>query len=174
MARTLAIPDIIGLGPNPDPAIIDWSQVEYGPEKSDLDRIWRMILAMAIRDSAEAVHYHPWGPTYTLSYIVSGTHYGLVPLDPDATDRLISVAGELICGNRLGRLSRCWFGWPVRASGRVTLTGSFGKCDWAGVVWSVGSHSGVDWYRLDLPTVGAGYQDAGEAAPLGLESAAPR
>jgi hypothetical protein len=124
--------------------------VEFGSGWAELCRMWRMVMAMAVRDGASSVHYHPWRADGRLSYIVSGIRYELVPPPPAFAPRLIAGAGALICGSWLGAASRRWFGRPLRAEGRVRLVSGLAASDWAGVVWSIGSHAGVEWYRLDL------------------------
>ncbi|HEX4608936.1 MAG TPA: hypothetical protein VH092_12085 [Urbifossiella sp.] len=131
--------------------------VEFGLGRDESDRLWRMVLAMAVRDRALSVHYRPWRPPDgELCYLVSGVCYQLVPPPPALARQVAAAAGALVCGSRLGAATRRWLGWPLRAGGRVRLVGEYGVSEWAGVVWEIGSLpgavgplAGVDWYRLD-------------------------
>jgi hypothetical protein len=127
--------------------------VEFGAgsDWAALGRMWRMALAMAVRDGASSVHYHPWRADGHLSYIVSRTRYVLVQPPQELARRAAAAAGALACGGRLKTALRRWLGWPLRAAGNVRLVTGVATSDWAGVVWSVGSLCGVEWYRLDPP-----------------------
>lgn len=113
---------------------------------------WPAVLAMAVRDGAAFVHYHPWrtdGPQDSvLSYKVGGTVYGLVrPPEPEF-GRLLAEARKLLAPGRLAR-------WWVRLTGATTVghlrlvAASGDATDWCGVVWSAGGVSGADFHRLD-------------------------
>jgi hypothetical protein len=122
--------------------------IEFGLDWPEHIRLWKMLLAMAVRDKATSLHYHPWRSDGHLSYIVEWQRYELVPPPFNLSRRLALAAGAMMCGNRLTAASRRWVGWPLRASGRLRCASTFGTSDWAGVVWSVGSLIGVEWYRL--------------------------
>jgi hypothetical protein len=107
------------------------TSVEFGLDWGELCRLWRMVLAMAVRDGAASVHYHPWRADGHLSYLVSGVRYELVPPPPALARRIAAVAGALACGSRLGAVMRRWLGWPIRTSGRVRLIGKTGESEWA-------------------------------------------
>lgn len=123
--------------------------VEFGLDWDSSCRIWRMILAMAVRDAATAVQYHPWRPDGHLAYVRAGVRHSLVPPPPELARQVMAAAGSLICGTWFGRVSWRLFRCPLRASGRVMLAGEYGLSEWAGVVWSAGPAFGADWYLLD-------------------------
>ncbi len=139
MVKLVQLPDL----PSAEP----WF-VEFGYEWAELCRMWRMILAMAVRDGAASVHYHPWRADGHLSYLVAGVRYELIPPPPWIARRVSAAAGTIICGNRVGAASRRWLGWPLQAAGQVRLAVGSDVSEWTGVVWSVGSLTGVEWYRL--------------------------
>ena len=141
MGKPVPLPDL----PTDDGLML----VEFGRDWDELCRMWRMVLAMAVRDGASSVHYHPWRADGHLSYLVAGVRYEMVPPHPELAHRVAAAAGALVCGSRLGAMSRRWLGWPSRAGGRVRLTGQSGESEWAGVVWAVGPLAGVEWFRLD-------------------------
>ena len=144
MGKPVRLPDL------PAPAAADDPQlVEFGFAWADLCRLWELLLALAVRDGASSVHYHPWRADGHLSYVVAGARYAMVPPPPELARRVALAAGALACGTRLGAACRRWLGRPVRASGVVRLEGPAGPSEWAGVVWSAGSRVGVEWYRLD-------------------------
>jgi hypothetical protein len=152
MGRLVQLPDLLTPTSEGDPLL-----VEFGLNWAEFGRMWRMILAMAVRDGASSVHYHPWRPPDGhMCYLISGVRHQLVPPPPAHAYRVAAAAGALMCGSWLGAVSRRWLGWPLRTSGRVSLTGGLGTSEWAGVVWVVGSLvgvvgplAGVEWYRLD-------------------------
>ena len=141
MGKPVQLPDL----PTGDELML----VEFGLGWAELCRLWRMVLAMAVRDGASSVHYHPWRADGHLSYVVAGVRHALVPPPPELAHRVAAAAGALACGSRLGAAARRWLGWPHRAAGRIRLIGVSGESVWAGVVWSAGSLIGVEWYRLD-------------------------
>ncbi|MBN9517284.1 hypothetical protein J0H58_02010 [bacterium] len=135
MSKTLQLPDL-----EREPNSIEFSEC---------DRLWRMVLAMAVRDGASSAHYHPWRANGPLSYVVAGIRYELIPPPPTLARQLAEAVAALAGGNRLIATLRRWFGRPPRASGRVRLIGPDGLTNWAGVVWSAGGALGVEWYRVE-------------------------
>jgi hypothetical protein len=132
--------------PNPDDGP---TLVEFGLDWDSVCLMWRMLLALAVREGAESMHYHPWRADGRLSYIVAGVRHVLNPPPPKLAGRVAAAAGALACGNWAGAVSRRLLGWPVRASGRVRFAGEHGPSEWAGVVWADRQVVGVEWYRLD-------------------------
>jgi hypothetical protein len=139
----------------PDLTVIDSTDgqllVEFGLDWAEFGRFWRMVLAMAVRDRAASVYYHPWLAGWNLSYLVAGRLHALHPPPPEVARQVAAAAGALMCGSWLGAASRRWLGWPIRTMGQVQLIAASGSSEWAGVVWSVEKTIGVEWYRLDPP-----------------------
>lgn len=150
------MPSIVELPPFYDASgEIDARAVEIGlsdrPTHDDLIYLWRFTLAMAVRDGAVSVHYHPWRKDFELSYIVSGTRLGMVPPLRSLEVPFVAAAATLLGGSGNGSAVRKWLGGPPQASGRVRLVDASGSSDWAGVVWSADGVGGVEWYTLDPP-----------------------
>jgi hypothetical protein len=126
---------------------------------------WPDVLAMAIRDGAASVHYHPWRTNAVnddaLSYVVGGTRYGLLPPSDESGVRLLATARRLAVPGLFGRL-RAWV--TGAAVGRVRLVTSTGGSDWCVVCWGRGGLAGVDFLRLP-PTPVVPQHAAAEAAP---------
>ncbi|MBX9580824.1 MAG: hypothetical protein K2X87_11000 [Gemmataceae bacterium] len=113
---------------------------------------WPEVLAMAVRDGAASVHFHPWRTNgvqdNVLSYQVGGVVYGLIRPAEAEDERLLAHARELLAPGRRAR----WWGRLTRAAtvGHLRLVAASGdETDWCGVVWSAGGVSGVDFHRLD-------------------------
>jgi hypothetical protein len=129
----------------PDPADVAALQAALQAGRVTYDWTWGPVLAMAVKDRASSVHYHPWRTDrmadFVLSYVILGTRYGLLRPPPEAAGRLLAEARGLICPGRLRRLAA---GRTV--VGRVRLVGAGGTWeDWCGVCWSGGGLAGVEW-----------------------------
>lgn len=119
--------------------------------------LWLMALAVAVRDGATAVHFHPWrmdrSPAGLLAYVVGGTVYDMIPPAEEFHERVLAEARELLAPGRLAR----WWGRLTGAAtvGHLRLVATSGyESDWCGVVWSAGGVSGVDFHRLEpVPVV---------------------
>ncbi len=144
MRTLLQLPDFPNTTSDSDPVL-----VKLGFDWADLVRLWQMILALAIRDGAASLHYHPWRTDGHLSYIVDGVRYEMIPPPPELARQVATAAGSLICGNRVGAACRRWLGWPVTTVDRVQVVFRGTTTEWAGVVWSAGGVVGVEWFRTD-------------------------
>ncbi len=114
--------------------------------------MWRLVLAMAMRDGASSVHYHPWRSDGHMSYIVAGTRYEILEPPPKFAAMLAEVAESLASASWFGRIARGWRGRTHLTAGKVRLNAVTGESDWAVVVWTIDAQCGVEWYRLD-PTI---------------------
>jgi hypothetical protein len=120
---------------------------EFGLDRAEVARMWRMLLAMAVRDSAASVHWHPWRAGNALAYVVAGVRYSLVR-PPPALDPLVAAAGrELVAPSWVRSAVGRWLGWPV--AGRFRCEGEYGVSEWCGVWWRAGGVCGVELHRLD-------------------------
>src|SRR6187399_673902 len=72
------------------------------------DCTWPEVLAMAVKDGATSVQYHPWRTDrladFVLSYVITGTRWGLIRPPPEAAGRLLAEARRLLRPGRLSRL----------------------------------------------------------------------
>ena len=113
----------------------------------ECDCTWPEVLAMAVKDGAVSVQYHPWrtdrGADWVLSYVVGGTRYGLIRPPAQAAGRLLTDAHRLL---RPGLASRLFAGRSV--TGRVRLVGDSGATEWIGVCWSNAGVQGVEWHQI--------------------------
>jgi hypothetical protein len=131
-----------------DPPIDLSSMLDTPPPWPHALLIWRRVLAVAVRDRASSVHYHPWHGQ-PLTYIVACKRYEMVP-PPDWHRRtLVLAAGAMVAQTWVGAWSRRFLGWPIRASGLLRLPDKGRVTEWAGIVWSVRGRSGVEWNRVD-------------------------
>jgi hypothetical protein len=136
-----------------DPPVA-YAEIPDGPR--GMRRLWEVILAMAERDFATAIHYHSWrdprwrgaGPDAdtALTYVVGGVAYSLGPPGPEMVPGFLAAARRLIAPSPLRR-------WADRALGRATVgrfqvDGPAGPAEWAGLCWSAGGRHGVDLYRV--------------------------
>ncbi len=119
-----------------------------GGDRAEFRRLWRMVLAMAVRDRASSVYWHPWQEGDALSYVVAGIRYVLVrpPAEPDSLT--LAAARELIGGGRVWSVIAGWLRSPV--AGRFTCEGEHGRSEWCGVWWQAGGVCGAEFHRLDL------------------------
>lgn len=111
---------------------------------------WLSLLAMALRDGANSVHFHPWPTTIhgcQFSYLVGGTEYGLVPPRSELIPFLAEAWRVRLAAGRWGRVRRWLF--PRQTVAGKLRTVLHGKAtEWAVICWSVGTAEGVDIYRL--------------------------
>ena len=125
------------------------------------DCTWPEVLAMAVKDRASAVHYHPWRTDrladFVLSYVITGTRYGLIRPPAAAAGRLLAEARRLLCPSRVRRLTA---GRTV--VGRLRLAGDAGVSEWCGICWTGAGLSGVEWQRVS-PVEASAHARAAEA-----------
>jgi hypothetical protein len=122
--------------------------VEFGLDRGEVARMWRLIVAMAVRDGAVSVHWHPWRAADALAYVVGGVRHSL-GRPPVVLDPVVSAATrELITGGGMWSALGRRLGWP--AAGRFGCTGAGGPSEWCGVLWSAGGVCGADLHRLDV------------------------
>jgi|GEM_PF-3705878 len=110
-------------------------------------KLWGLILLMSVRDRATSIHYHPWRSEGTLTYIVDGTRYELVPPLTEYADTIVDTARSMFIAP--GFLS--WL--PGRALKRTacrTLSLDVGGCAivWDVVCWSSGERRGIEFFRV--------------------------
>jgi len=161
LATVLHLP-VFAYDPDPrfdDPAFVS----DLYADRLRFTVTWPEVLAMAVRDGAASVHYHPWRTNATcddvLSYVVGGTRYGLLAPDAESGGRLLADARRLAAPGPLARLRA----WAVRgAVGRVRLVAASGESEWCVVHWGRGPLAGVEFLRLSpVPVaVPAGSPDA--------------
>ncbi len=122
---------------------------------------WSEVLAMAVRDGAASVHYHPWrmvsGRDDSLSYIVGGVRYGLLPPDAESGRRLLAEARRLAAPGSLARF-RAWA--SGHAVGRLRLVAASGESEWLTVFWGRDRWAGVEFLRLSPVAESVGNPEA--------------
>ncbi len=122
--------------------------VEFGLGRPEVARMWRMVLAMAVRDGAVSVHWHPWRAADALGYVVAGVRYSLAR-PPAALDGLVSgVARELVAPGRVRSAVGRWLG--LSAAGRFRCESEYGPSEWCGAWWGTGGVCGAELHRLDI------------------------
>ena len=157
MLAVLHLPDLPpGSDEQPDPAFI----ADLYAGRAQYELCWPEILAIAVRDGAASVHYHPWRTNAVcdnvLAYVVGGTRLGLIPPTDDAGVALLAEARRLAAPGLLARLGARISRVTV---GRVRPVASSGESDWCVVCWGRGRLAGVEFLRVAaIPTVA-------EAAP---------
>ncbi len=145
MVRVVHLPDL----PRPGGPML----VEFGLDRGEVARMWRLIVAMAVRDGAVSVHWHPWRAADALAYVVGGVRHSLVR-PPVALDSVVSAAArELITGGgmwsdlgrRLGWRSTelsdstpNWSRHPTPAAGRRVGGGERSSCGRHARSWPTG------------------------------------
>jgi hypothetical protein len=141
------------------------SLIEFDEEKYSSERFWRLVLTIAVRDSASSLHYHPWrnnSPTFvshSMTYVVNGIVYGLVPPPLSAEKLLIEAARKLLAPGRFRFMRRLLTGSPSITSGHLLAETSCGTSKWFGACWGANGFAGVDLYRLDLPPIKNGGEE---------------
>lgn len=152
MTVTLRLPELPGGTDEPlDPAFLAaWSDGSACWPAS-----WPIVLAMAVRDGATEVHYHPWRTDAggdALSYLTGGIRYGLVTPDAESKQQLIATARRLAAP---GLFARIWSYVASSAVGRVKLVAASGSSDWCVVCWGRSGMAGVEFLRLSPVTATA-------------------
>jgi hypothetical protein len=130
-------------------------------EPVGLRKLWGLVLLIAFRDRATAVHYHPWRGENSLSYVVESIQYYFMAPPSDLADSVIEVALTLFAP---GSQDRSAGGARHRNEARsicssVELNAWGDVTVWDVLVWSTGERQGVDLYRI-TPPVGASWTSA--------------
>jgi hypothetical protein len=139
--------------------------IEFGLDRHEIDRFWRVLLAMCVRDRATALWWHPWRQGGALAYMVHGKRLWLYrpPVELDAL--MLAAARDLLSPSRLRAAAARWLGWPV--TGHFQTRGGPGASEWCGAVWSGNGVWCADFHRLDViiqPIVETRYEGAVPAA----------
>ena len=121
----------------------------HAPDLAGLGEMWRYFLAMAVRDRAARVHWHPWEAGHALSYTEGGKRYTLVRPDESLDAVTFEAARRLISPGLRGYLARRFL---RSGSGRLFCESEFGPSVWCGVWWADREHCGVEFVRLDYFT----------------------
>jgi hypothetical protein len=159
MADVLHLPELPGA---PDER---WHDPEFMADlyadRLRFDASWPEILAMAVRDGAASVHFHPWRTNAVcddlLSYVVGGVQYGLLPPDPESGRRLVADARRLAAPGPAARL-RAWAAGG--AVGRVRLVAGRDESEWCVVCWGAGATGGC---RVPAAPPDTGYLTGGRS-----------
>jgi hypothetical protein len=160
--------------PTLPPADADGEQLaEFELCWDDALRLWKMVLAMSVRDAASSLHYHPWKPSGGLWYVVKRVRWALVP-PPNVMARPLALAAGSLLSGRVGAVLRRRFGWPLRTSGWLRVDSEFGPATFAGVVWETGGVFGVEWHRLEPSVTHAEQDDLGGRTPSTVGGRTPR
>jgi hypothetical protein len=122
--------------------------VEFGLDRAEVDRMWRFLFALCVRDRATALSWHPWRLGGALSYVVKGERHWLVRPPPELDPLVLASARALLARSRAHRAIAGWLGWPV--AGRFRTRGGPGASEWCGAVWSAGGVVCIDFHRLDV------------------------
>ena len=152
MTGTLQLPELPGGSDEPlDPAFIAaWSDGSACWPAS-----WPIVLAMAVRDGATEVHYHPWRTDAggdALSYLTGGIRYGLVTPDAGSGRQMLTAALRLAAP---GPVARLWACVACSAVGRVKLVAASGESEWCVECWGRAGMAGVEFLRLSPVTATA-------------------
>jgi hypothetical protein len=119
-------------------------------------QLWPWGLAMAVRDGAASVHFHPWRTDCTCdfikSYIVDGRSYGLLIFGWQSERQLFLDSRAMAATNFVAKLCALVTGIAV---GRLRLIAESGESDWCVVYWRYGGMQGVDFWRVSDPVAGA-------------------
>jgi hypothetical protein len=132
--RTIDLPEL-----PPDPGPDDPWLMEFTIDRAGAERMWKAVLAMAVRDRASSVHFHPWRPD-ALAYVVGDARHALGQPPSELDGELLAVARELIAPGPDAS--------PADAVGRVLLRTQQGGAEWVGVCWAAGGTEGADFFRL--------------------------
>jgi hypothetical protein len=121
--------------------------VEFGLDQAEVARMLRLVLAMAVRDGAVSVHWHPWRAADALAYVVGGVRYSMVRPPPEL-DGVVSAAARALAG---GWVVGRWLG--LSAAGRFRCVGAVGPSEWCGAWWRAGGVCGAEFHRMDIAVV---------------------
>lgn len=146
----------------PDPAFV----ADLYAGRAHFAWCWQELLAMAVRDGAVSVHYHPWRTNAvrddTLAYIAGGARYGLVPPTEEAGAELLASARRLAAPGLFGRL---WTWAAGGAVGRIRAVTASSESEWCVVCWGRGRLAGVDFLRLSpVPAAAAVSEQVSEVS----------
>lgn len=142
MAMTLHLPEL--------PTIVDIdkliSDVSFLEKLESSKQKWTlaMLLAMAVRDGASSVHYHPWRSGEELWYVAQGQRFTLLTPDSESCTALLYDAKQLVANGLVARLSAWMSGC---AYGQVRLVNETGESQWGVVYWSRGQLAGMEFLR---------------------------
>jgi hypothetical protein len=122
--------------------------VELTTDRAGAEQVWRLILALAVRDDAASVCFHSWR-TDPLACLVGDRRYVFDPPPADLVRELLPAARALLGAEALPSFD------PLAAAGsqgagaeRVRLESPDGSSEWVGVWWSAGGAAGVEFHRL--------------------------
>ena len=115
--------------------------------------LWAFVFAMALKDRAWSVRYHPWLGEARLSYMVFGQWYSLRPPSADMNRAIISAARGIIGGGIVTRL----LGTSLAGPFEVEWQGS--RTEWVGSVWAAGGKEGAEFYCLSVPAAAQRAED---------------
>jgi hypothetical protein len=125
-------------------------ELEITGTKEDADRLWRMIVAMGIRDHASSIHYQPYAFGHALYYIVDWVQYGLVTPPEEFAKTLvesIKMALTKAQGNSFTKmLKRLIRSRVVHAT--IDFVAEQETTTWDVVAWSGNDSSGAAFYRV--------------------------
>jgi hypothetical protein len=141
--------DLIGLLPptsSPDEPMLVYFPDDPVELPAAFQKLWGMVLLMAVRDRATSVHYHPWRTDGRLTYVVEGwQRYELIPPSDEHAEVMIGTARAVFTPT--GLLARL-FGHRRTSCGTVRLEVGGNPIVWDAVVWSNGERSGVELIRV--------------------------
>jgi|GEM_PF-6854957 len=125
--------------------------IEFGLARTEMIRMWCHLFAMAVRDRATSVHWHPWREGEALSYIIRTTRYTLMRPPTELNTLTSAVAREFVVPGRIRSTIGRWLGRSVAS--RFICVNSLGPSEWCGVWWAIGSINGADFFRTDLGVI---------------------
>src|SRR5262245_36510686 len=85
----------------------------FGLDRPEIDRMWRVLLAVCVRDRATARSWHPWRLGGPLFYLVHWQRRWLVRPPAELDPLVLAAARDLLAPSRLRSVLARWFGWPV-------------------------------------------------------------
>ena len=153
MAAVVSLEDLIA---RPLPAAVlaaeppdgDSTLVPLTDHPAVLAKFWGCLMAMAVRDHAASVHYHPWRADGGLAYVVHTVWYAMASPPPELAGPMIAAARDLFV--HPGR--RGWLRWRGKVDcGSVELDVAGRRIVWDAVVWSAGGRTGLELYRISPP-----------------------
>lgn len=118
------------------------------PHATPVKKLWGMVLRMAHTDGATSIQYHPWRGEECLAYVLNGERVAIVSPPAHLAGELIEVAQTMFTNRDRGWFSRST---PNPACGEIEIAVGGELTVWDAVVWTTGTRSGVELFRVSPP-----------------------